>query len=210
MRIDLITLLARQSIRHPTRFVACAIEATQLRLTFEGTPWWKTNIRAPGDEQISLVFQGVVSGHLDLSRLESLGNDDADEVLETFSIEANTPGDWTDGTETAIYAQAPLPDAARVFVNLHSHLQRLQSYRGPRDFLNCPHGKLKGFEELTQSSLYLFARAPADIARFLAAELNAQGVPFYTMNASGTFVTKRIVRWMDTVFECEAAFAEFD
>jgi hypothetical protein len=209
MREELINFLDRHPIIHPTRLIGIEIATRQIRLGLEAYPWWK-NLPPPVIERrIDFEFQEVDLGHLDVSVLTDINQSQADEVLEYFSVTSNEPGDWTDPTQISIICQSALPDPLGIYARLQSYLQKEQAGLGPRDFLNCPSGKLKQFADLTNSSHYIVARAPKNIAAFICADLDAQNVAHYQLDGENLFSPKLIVHWCRSVFTCKSAFAEY-
>ncbi len=207
-RIDLVKLIKRREICHPSRLKSLTAAGQELRIVFEGYPWWRAHNVDYLDGFITFIFKDT-DGFLDLRFVQDCGNDEADEVLEDFSIVRIKAGDWADTPCFSIFGQAPLPDPKGLYERLHAQLQKLQSYKKARDFLNCPPGKLSRFVELTNASAYLLARVPKSLCEFICVDLKAQGVPFNIVGKE-THRDGLIVRWQDTTFGCQTAYAEFD
>ncbi len=212
MKIDLLSLLASHEIIHPTRLLGFSASRGKLRFELQGYVWWKP-VHSPSESNISFIFSEVDAGQLDMSIFDAYT--DQDEVLEDFSIETAKPGDWDEDAEIAIFCQSAVPDPEGLYARLHGHLQRERSWKGPHDYLNSMRGQLKRFAALTQTPPFLLSRAPESVNRFLATELDSQGVQYYFIpedypqNGEARFKPRLIVRWLDSVFRCGSAHAEF-
>jgi len=207
-RVAFLELVRKQEICHPSRIKSLTAAEQELRVLFEGYPWWRPHNAKSLEGTITFIFNET-DGFLDLNFVQNCGDEDADEVLDDFSITRIKAGDWADTACFSIYGQAALPDPKGLYERLHDHLQRLGSYKKARDFLNCPPGKLIRFAELTNASAYLLARVPKSLCEFLCADLKTQGVPFNIMGKE-THQDRLIVHWQGTSFGCQTAYAEFD
>lgn len=207
-RVELVKLIKKHEICHPSRLKSLTAVGQELRIVFEGYPWWRAHNDPNLESSITFIFKDT-DGFLDLSFVQDCGDEAADEVLDDFSITSIKAGDWADIPCFSIYGQAPLSDPKGLYERLHDHLQRLGSHKKARVFLNCPPGKLSRFAELTNASAYLLARVPKSLCEFICNDLKTQGVPFNVMGKE-THRKGLIVRWQGATFECQAAYAEFD
>ena len=83
MRTDLLTLLNRRSIGHPTSIASVEIKIhRELRVKLRGFPWWCDSQKQKADGDVTFVFEDVSSGSLGLE----IADLNYDEVLETFTI----------------------------------------------------------------------------------------------------------------------------
>lgn len=210
MRVELEKLLKEQQIYHPTRLVGISAADGELRLTIKGYVWWKEEADDNEEGSITFIFVWPNSGALHADIFSNCGDDEADEVLEDFSIDKSEPGSLSDHEYLSLYASSPIPDPLSLYLKVDDYLSGLYTFRRPNDFLNCGAGGLVGFTKIAQSSAFLIARAPGALCDIIVHELEAQGVKYYHSDPVTLRKNGLIISWYGMAFECEAAYAEFD
>ncbi len=208
-RVDLKTLLDKNQICHPTGLVGISASNGDMKLSFEGVTWWREG-DLQLDGKITFVFIKPNSGGIDADLFLECGDPEADEMLEDFFITDTEPGSLSAFPYICLYASSPLPDPQSVYLKVDDYLRELYTYKRPGDFLNCGGAGLEGFVGMTQASGYLIARGPGAICDIICRELENQGIAFYHSDDTATRKNSLFIRWRGSMFECEAAYAEFD
>src|SRR6476661_7140904 len=104
MKTDLIDLLRKREIVHPTRIVAVEGGHRQLRISLEGWPWWRDG-PTDREERILFSFEGIEEGLLDAATLLDI---EEDEALELCSVSPLSEMPWAaGGTSYATYCSEP-------------------------------------------------------------------------------------------------------
>jgi hypothetical protein len=205
MGSDLLELLRRQEIVHPTRIVAVEAGHRRLRLTIAGYPWWRTTERAE-DGQVVFLFEGIEEGLLDVQTLLDF---EEDEALEFVNVSPLSQHGWADGgTSFATYCSEPLPEPLALYAVVEDYLWDAGAPRSARDYLNIQDGSLARFCALTRASSYLVARAPEHLHRLVEAELARQHVAHNVIAHERPMATGLFVQIGGTSLVCESATVE--
>ena len=207
MRSDLLTLLNRRSIGHPTSIASVEIQIhRELRVKLRGIPWWSENMRKETDAEIIFVFENVSSGSLDLE----IADLEYDEVLETFSIREAEDCDWAQAYGFEIYCSSPIPNPMEIFTITYDWLIANKSIYNVSDFLNTGSGNyLSGFKKITASNSFLLARAPQPLCGQICDELTRQDVKHNKLATTLRDTSRLIVELDGSSFFCQNAYAEF-
>ena len=107
MHVDLVELLSRRPIRHPTQVESVVIRGDRMEMVVTGHPWWASTQADMPQSRITLVFEELSKGTLPVCL-----NDPFNEDLESFSIQPLATIEWAQPPRNEIYCQAPLPDPA--------------------------------------------------------------------------------------------------
>jgi hypothetical protein len=207
MSVDLLSLLRRKPVGHPTRITSVQFVGNRaLRIVVVGWPWWDACLDTSTDHQIELLFGGISDGVL-----EPLDFDfEETEALEPFEVveTANLP--WAQPDGFAIYCHAPLPRPLEVFAKIHDFLLPCGGVRRASHFLNCGDQEaLSTFVERTRSTSYLIGNAPRAIRDLITAELTAQHVAYNELPRRLQRCGPLLVTMGRSQFLCETAEAEF-
>jgi hypothetical protein len=205
MKTDLLELLNRTNIVHPTRIVGIEASHLQLRIKVSGNQWWRSDVGA-GEGQIVFTFEGIGEG---LLNPETLLNMEEDEALEIFEVSLLSEKEWAKaGISFATYCSEPLPHPLQLYLIIEDYLWNAGALRSARDYLNIPNGSLLRFCEIAGTSSYLLAEAPPKIHELVAAELKRQNVSHNVITSERTSNQTLLVQIGDTSFVCERATAE--
>lgn len=205
MKTDLIDLLGRTDIVHPTRIAAVEASHRELLIAIAGYPWWRPS--KGGDEQrIVFTFEGVEEGLLDAASLLDM---EENEALEDFRVSRLSEEPWADaGTVYASYCSEPLPDPLRLFAVVEDYLWDAGAPRSARDYLNVPDGYLARFCDLARTASFLVAEAPKHVHDMIIAELRRQNVAHAVLMSERPAKRGVFVQIGGTSFVCEGATAE--
>jgi hypothetical protein len=205
MKTDLLELLNRTNIVHPTRIVGIEASHLQLRIKVSGNQWWRNDVR--GEEgQIVFTFEGIGEG---LLNPETLLNMDDDEALEIFEVSLLSEKEWAKaGTSFATYCSEPLPHPLQLYLIIEDYLWNAGALRSARDYLNIPNGSLLRFCEIASTSSNLLAEAPPKIHELVLEELKRQNVSHNVIISERTSDQTLLVQIGDSSFVCERATAE--
>lgn len=205
MKIDLLELLNRTNIVHPTRIVGIEASHLQLRIKVSGNQWWRSDAGAE-EGQIVFTFEGIGEGLLDPETLLDMEEDEALEIFEVLLLSAK---EWAKaGTCFATYCYEPLPHPLQLYLIIEDYLWNAGALRSARDYLNIPNGSLLRFCEIAGTSSYLLAEAPPKIHELVLAELKRQNVSHNVITSERTSNQTLLVQMGDTSFVCERATAE--
>jgi hypothetical protein len=205
MKTDLLELLNRTNIVHPTRIVGIEASHLQLRIKVSGNQWWRNDGGAE-EGQIVFTFEGIGEG---LLNPETLLNMEEDEALEIFEVSLLSEKEWAKaGTSFATYCSEPLPHPLQLYSIIEDYLWNAGALRSARDYLNIPNGSLLRFCEIAGTSSYLLAESPAKVHELVVAELKRQNVSHNVITSERTSNQTLIVQIGDTSFVCERATAE--
>jgi hypothetical protein len=205
MKADLLELLKRTSVCHPTRVVAVEAGHRRLRVIVSGNQWWRNDANVE-EAQIIFTFEGIGEGILDPVTLLDM---EQDEALEVFEVSLLSEKEWAEaGTSFATYCSEPLPHPLQLYSIIQDYLWTAGAPRSARDYLNIPNGSLARFREITGTSSYLLAEAPPKIHELVVKELRRQNVCHNVITTERTSNQKLIVQLGGTVFVCERATAE--
>lgn len=205
MKTDLIDLLGKTEIVHPTRIAAVEASHRELRITIAGYPWWRPGTGG-GEERIVFSFEGVEEGQLDAATLLDMQEDEA---LEVFLVSRLADEPWADtGTFYASYCSEPLPDPLRLFAVVEDYLWDAGAPRSARDYLNVPCGYLSRFCDLAGTASFLVAEAPKHLHDMIIAELRRQNVTHNVLMSERPSKRGVFVQIGGTSFVCEGATAE--
>ena len=205
MKTDLLELLNRTDIVHPTRIVAVEASHRQLRITIAGTPWWRNDADVD-EEQIVFSFEGVGEGLLDP---ETLLDMDDDEALEVFEVSSLSEKGWAEaGSFFATFCSEPLPHPLQLYAIIEDYLWDAGAPRSARDYLNIPNGSLSRFCEIASTNSFLLAEAPPKLHELVLAELRRQNVSHNVITSERASNQNLFVQIGDTSFVCERATAE--
>jgi hypothetical protein len=205
MKTDLLELLNRTNIVHPTRIVGIEASHLQLRIKVFGNQWWRNDGGAE-EGQIVFTFEGIGEG---LLNPETLLNMEEDEALEIFEVSLLSEKEWAKaGTSFATYCSEPLPHPLQLYSIIEDYLWNAGALRSARDYLNIPNGSLLRFCEIAGTSSYLLAEAPPKVHELIVAELKRQNVSHNVITSERTSNQTLLVQIGDTSFVCERATAE--
>ncbi len=206
MKTDLLDLLARTAIVHPTRIAAVEAGPHELRITIAGYPWWHP-VEAGLDQRIVFSLEGVREGVLDAATLLDM---DDDEALEFFSVTRLEDEPWADGgTSYSIYCSAPLRDPVRLFTAVEEYLKEAEAPRSVSAYLNVPDDSLAGLLELSAKGSFLLAEAPEALRDVIITELRDQGVAHNVLQSQRPKQTGLFVQIGNSWVVCAAATAAF-
>jgi hypothetical protein len=168
MKTDLLELLNRTNIVHPTRIVGIEASHLQLRIKVSGNQWWRNDGGAE-EGQIVFTFDGIGEGLLDPKTLFDM---EKDKALEIFEVSLLSEKEWANaGTSFATYCSEPLPDPLQLYLIIEDYLWNAGALRSARDYLNIPNGSLLHFCEIAGTGSYLLAEAPPRIHELVLEEL---------------------------------------
>lgn len=189
MRIDLLDLLCKAEIVHPStirsvemreRLIeAAGCTASDLYVSLIGHAWWRPGRKDDIETAYEFLFEDLYDGTLGVRMVDS----HFDEALEDFSIQSLIDTDWAQGGERQIFCSGPLRDPFSLYMALEEHLLAADTYMRPEDFLNWP-SSLRKFAEMTASGSYLVARAPIGVCKIVVDELERQCVPHNLVGGS--------------------------
>lgn len=200
MEVDLLELLRKTSIVHPTRITAVQISGGLLRMHIMGFPWWQ-----PGsglDEgELEIVFTGPLEGVFDIDV-----DDSWDEALENLAVKSLENVGWAQPKAHSIYALRPLANPMALYAAVKKYLIDMASFKTPEDFLNFD------FEEAYQGVIrntfvFLVADAPESVRQVICDELARQGVPVQVLTRESPPEKRIWVSMHNTSFVCESAKA---
>src|SRR6266446_3128425 len=181
MQVDLIELLSRRRIAHPSRVISAALRESELVLILRGWPWWREAKLGLNEGDITFRFTGVADGWLDLTWIFSRDNDEA---LDPFDVSSVADHEWAQPNTFEVYCNGPLPDPLGLYAKVEDYLWGVSAPKGARDFLNVDCGVLSRFVQITASSSYLVARGPERIRKIVCDELGEQRVPYNVLTHS--------------------------
>jgi hypothetical protein len=205
MKTDLLQLLNRTSITHPTRIVAVEASHLQLRVRVSSNQWWRNSPSAE-EGQIVFTFEGIGEGQF---HLETLLDMDDYEALEIFEVSLLSDKDWAKvGPSFATYCSEPLPHPLQLYSIIEDYLWAAGALHSARDYLNIPGGSLLRFCEISATSSYLLAEAPSKIHELILAELKRQNVSHNVICSEQDSNQTLFVQIGDSSFVCERATAE--
>ncbi len=204
MRVDLVELLARRPIVHPTRVERVSICGQRVEMVVSGHPWWSDKGDDEPPQYITLVFEAASDGALPVP---SAG--EYEEDLEEFCVEPLANVNWAQPCENAIYCHAPLPDPAALYAMLQAFLAGAHAFKEPGDFLNQGY-VLADFARITSGRSYLVASAPDSLCRLICIELVRQKVDHNIIRHSLGPETRLWVQLNGEGFLCERAWAQFE
>ncbi len=205
MQTELLTLLRQRSIVHPSQIVAVEVSHRTLRITLQGSPWWRSD-DTKDVERLIFSFIGFGEGLLDPETLFDMKDDEA---LEIFSVTPLSVKTWAFGSASfQTYCTEPLPEPLNLYAIVEDYLWHAGAPRTARDYLQIPDGSLSRFCELTKSSVFLVAHAPQQLNQLIVGELWRQNVAHNVVTTvrrpeQGLFVMLGGAR-----FVCESAIAE--
>jgi hypothetical protein len=206
MTVDLMELLSRRPIAHPTRITSALFRDGELRVFVKGWPWWVEEPSRQDDEEIVFCFNGITGGLIELT---ALVDDEFDEALEDFDISLTEEHEWAKPSTFGIYCSAPLVHPVELYARVEDYLCESSALRVPEDFLHHA-SPLSRFLKATATRSYLLANGPECIRRLVCEELQAQGVPHTVIEKAAASEGRFLVRLNDSGFFCDAATAEFD
>lgn len=208
VQINLISLLARREIVHPSSIISAELVNEQkLSINIKGVPWWRDVLKAGDESVIAFVFDGVTDGCLDLGIIDS----EYDEALESFKIFYAEDCDWAQEYGFEIYCSAPLQDPFKLYSIVSDYVIGNRSMFGVTDYLNTGAGHyLHNFEKIVTSRSYMLARAPKVLCEKICSELDRQGVKYKTSASCIRNVGKIVVQLEGSTFFCSNAVAVYD
>ena len=207
MEVDLLSLLGRRSVTHPSRITSVEFTANcEVRIGVTGWPWWTEGLDTSKDHTIAFSFRGVSDGALETRDFDF----EETEALETFAVVETVKLPWARSEGSAIYCHAPLPRPLRVFAAVHDFLLPYGGVRRAGHFLNSGDAEsLATFVDRTSSNSYLIANAPPVIRDIVCDELAAQGVTYNELPARLQPCGRLLVTLGRSQFFCETAHVEF-
>ncbi len=207
MSVDLLSLLRRRSVAHPTRITSVQLmDNGRLRIGVAGWPWWDDALDTSKDHAIELLFAGVSDGALEVRDFDF----EETEALERFEVVETASLPWAQSEGFAIYCQAPLPRPLEVFAAVHDFLLPYGGVRRAGHFLNSGDVEsLSTFVDRTSSNSYLVANAPPVIRDIVCHELAAQGVSYNELPIRLQPCGRLLVTLGRSQFFCESAYVEF-
>ncbi|MEN3976259.1 hypothetical protein [Emcibacter sp. SYSU 3D8] len=206
MRVDLLELLQKRAVHHPTSITSFEAAGNGLRISVKGYAWWLGNEDYYTSRTMSLVFEEIGEGFV---YLPIAFDDRSDEALEDFEVTLLANHAWAHPPIFAIYGNAPLPDPLALHAKVHDYLRTSNASKGASDFLNAC-DTLAGFVQITSRRSYLAAQGPEAIRQIVCQEMEAQGVSFAVLDQKAYRMAHLLVRLDGAFFTCERAFAEFD
>lgn len=207
MRVDLLALLRKRSVCHPSHIIGAALENHDFRVRIVGDPWWSENSDRSRDHAIEFIFGGVGEGVLEPLDFDS----EFSEALEPFNVIASDTLPWAQPRGSEIYCNAPLPKPLEVYLTVHDFLASHGTFRRAWQYLNCPEGEQLGpFIQITQANSFLLGRFPPVIRDLVCAQLDAQGVPYSDLPIGLEKLGKLLVTIQRSQFFCETAVAVFE
>ncbi len=207
-KIELNKLLQKHSIVHPTTIKSAKLSPNGgLEVEIEGFPWWQEEL---GDElhgKMKLTFSEVTTGYLDLNALV----DEDNEALEEFQIKESEELPWTQDYGFAIYCSEPVDNPFSIYEIAHDWLQSNGSLFEVNDFLNFGHsGLIRDFTRICQSSSFLLARAPSELANLICEELTRCDITHNKFSEHLRDLPKFVVTMSGSQFFCSGAYCIYD
>jgi len=146
MKIDLIELLSKEDICHPSRISNLQINGdNSLSLSVSGFPWWLGELRTKEEGEITFHFEGIRDGSIEANLIL---HDMFDEDLEIFDATKLSDCDWAKGTECEIFC-------------FHDFLVSANCPYSVSHYLNFGHSdKLEDFLSIAKKDSFLLFRGP--------------------------------------------------
>ena len=205
MERDLLELLSRYSIAHPTRILSITGNEGTIRLSLSGWQWWRDD-KNDQEIQYEIRFAGIDQGKLDMAAVYGR---DWDEALDDFVAEPLRDAPWAQPRGCAIYCSDHLPAPFQLYSVLENHLDEEDSFFRASYFLNCNETRPVGsFADIAGSNSYLLATCPEKICGVLKRELDRQHVRHTVIFGRGDDVLGLLrIRFIGSDFLCASAIA---
>jgi hypothetical protein len=209
MKVDLLELLRSKSIVHPTTITSLNLSEARLIVSLTGHAWWQQR-PAPEEASYEFHFEDVSEGGIDATLGSLEFGEKFSEALEYFFIKPLTDVGWAQPQTCQIFCSGPLKYPLALYSKLEKHLDEAESFKQPKDFLNCGQSgtPLATLAKIVSENSFLLACAPEEICTVLTAELERQGVPHNIVRRTDARVESRLhVRLDNSDFLCRSASA---
>ena len=205
MITNLIELLEKTEIAHPTRVEWLRFCGSDGLMLVSGFPWWEGKVwgEPAADAKIAFRFQGIFDASITDSWLRE---DEFEDDLEEFSVSPLSAELWHSAQYLQVFASAPLPNPLTVIVAMERALSKLSCPVKLERFLAAEDG-ISVFVDRSAAAVSLVCLAPKQVCEDVANALKAQGVPFTTVSGGAEPQDGYLLRWWDGYLLCETAEA---
>lgn len=216
MRTDLLELLSRRAIVHPTRLdrFSSSFDCS-VSVGISGYPWWRDSAARKSRGKAVLHFEGIDRGSIDVEFFRQVKFDriESHSDLENFSVVCLSDEAWARGEWWHVFCHAPLADPMAFYAEFHDYLRSIRCPHPPSLYLNCMNSltevSLKAFSAHASSTSYQLCGAPEEIARWVCGELDRCGTGHKILKSSENKTGLRLVRFGQSYFTCANAFIEY-
>lgn len=202
MQSELVELLSKKKISHPTQIRSSEFSASTGIIKLRGFPWWSDDRSGIEEAEISFRFDGIEESNLSESWF---GGDEFHEDLEDFSVEQMNEQVWALGKSTEVYCNAPLEDKFELLAAVDSFLVSSGCPYNLGVFLNMP--TIRTFGEFTSSSSYKICSGPKAVCDQVTKELERQNVTYSALEHAPREDNRLLVRLHSGFLICRSAIA---
>ena len=209
MRVELVELMRRRELCHPSRYTllrSYCDSALQIEVT--GYPWWLANPENVSGKKITFHIEGITD--ICLNR-DVFGADPCEEDLESIDVRPLSEHDWAKGMHGKVYCSAPLVNPLDVYASAHDFLLSINCPYGPERYLNMGEfGSLDEFVAIASENSFLLCSGPEMIRQKACGVLEDQGSEFNVVVGEDLSGGLFCVQFSGSHIICRSAHAIFE